>query len=250
MTKDIQESKGLALHEQSGSMALIADIAKSPGMTPEILREYIAANKEVVRFQAEIDFNRDRAAMQAELPVIPERHYNEHTRSWYAKIEDINETITPTLSKYGFSVAFENDFPENMVKVTAVLLHKNGHSARNAVQLPYDKTGAKGNINKTDLHAAGSSLTYAMRYAIVGLLNLRMEKSKSMDDDGNLGGSNPITESQREELQNLLEEREIDIGRFCTEVAKVGSLAEIPAYNFTKAKNMILARKKKDASDI
>lgn len=233
------------------ALLVIADLAKDKDMTPEKLDKYIEANIKILDKQAEIDFNRDRAAMQSELPVIEERHFNSHTKSWYAKVEDINEAITPTLSKYGFSVAFENDFPEGMVKTTAILLHKSGHSAKNTVLLPHDKQGAKGNINKTDLHAAGSSLTYGMRYSVTGLLNLSFRnkdgKSNSLDDDGNMGRAQCVTEEQRAEIQQLLEAYGIDIERFCTEYAQVESLADIPAVHFQKVKNAILKRGKANA---
>lgn len=235
-------------------MTSLAELAKTPNMTPEILQKYIDANKDMVNFQGQINFNADRAKMAAELPAIEERHRNNQTNSWYAKIEDILDAIYPILAKYGFSVGFENDFPDDKtIKVTAYLYHKDGHSAKNPVVLPLDIAGAKGNINKTAIHATGSSQTYAQRYALNGLIPLRFynrdNKLSSFDDDGLTGGSLLIDGDQEEELLGLLSEGGIDVEQFCKDYLKVDSLSQLHADAFQKAKNAIINRNKKNADN-
>lgn len=241
--EDTEVTQGTA----TGSIQAIAQLAGKDGMTPEILQQYIEANKDMIRFQGEMDFNADRAKMAAKLPPIEEKHYNSQTRSHYAKLEDILDAIGPVLEEFGFSVGFSNRYPDHeTIEVTAKLFHKGGHFDQNTVLLPLDKTGAKGTVNKTNVHAAGSSQTYGQRYAINGLLPLRYfnkdNKLSSFDDDGVIGGTALITEDQRDEILSLLGEAGIDVAQFCNGYLKMESVSMIPAQSFGKVKNAILKR--------
>lgn len=174
------------------------------------------------------------SCMQEELPKVVAKHANSLTKSKYAKIQDINEAITPSLSKFGFAVSFKvEEQKEDKITVRAFLHHKNGHSESTPFSLTLDNKGAQGNLNKNNVHASGSTLTYARRYALCLLLNISVGDD---DDDGNAASkaSEPINEAQRRTLQDLIDATKSDIEAFCKHF-KCSSLKDLKSFQYNSA---------------
>jgi hypothetical protein len=97
--------------------------------------------------------------------------------SKYSKWEDIQRAIKPLLKAHGFTLSFSNNFPSpREIEVVAILTHKDGHHTENAFRLTADETG-----HKNDNQALGSSQSYGMRYATLGLLNMIRATSCAMN---------------------------------------------------------------------
>lgn len=244
----VEKTNGVIVHqEQSGGgfLAIIEQHIADPNFTTEKLHSLIDANERILNKQAEIEFNRDRAIMQADIPPIEEKHWNPQTRSWYADITDITSIVNPNLKNHGFSLSFKEIYTGEMVTSKALLLHRSGHMDSNDCEMPFDKTGAKGTINKTDIHARASSVTYARRYAVTGLLSLtfynKNGKSNSLDDDGNLGGSKLIAAQQVEILRKWIDDTGADIKKFC-EHFDIPSITEMAARDYQKATDLLKAK--------
>lgn len=116
---------------------------------------------------------------QAELRAVGMDAMNPHFKSRYASLDNIIETIRPTLARHGLAVVQGTTTPEsdanNTVKgftVETMLVHASGEWMANAVVMP---------LSKADPQGAGSALTYGRRYGLSALLSLATDE----DDDGN-----------------------------------------------------------------
>jgi hypothetical protein len=150
---------------------------------------------------AEAEFNRAMSAVQAKLPVVLADTVNTQTNSTYAKHEIIAKTIKPIYTEHGFSTSFsESETPrEGHIRILGTLRHSGGWSEEYFVDLPVDDRGIKGNVNKTPLHAAGSTFTYGRRY----LTCLMFDVATGDDTDGNVYDNDAISEEQQNELFDL-----------------------------------------------
>jgi ERF superfamily len=204
--------------------------------------------RELYKFQREIEadankaaFAADFAAMQAELPEIPERGSIDIGRGKpqrYALWEDVNARIKPVLAKHGFALDFGTAQEANVMIVTAYLTHHLGHTKQTTLRLPFDATGSKNAVQ-----AIGSSVSYGKRYTAGALLNLT---SRGEDDDGKSAagnGNGHLTEAQIEELQSAIVDAGADIGRFCR-VYGIAKVEELPARKLAEAKAKLASFKR------
>lgn len=148
-------------------------------------------NSQEDRWQAQ-EFNRDLNAAMMEMPVItkggiitiPARDGKAaRTQGRFARFEDIDRVVRPILQRHNLAIRFEVGDLNNMVTVTPVLSHANGHTERGGtMRLPLDDSGAKNKVQGT-----GSAVSYGKRYTMCALLNIITEGT---DDDGSLGKFN------------------------------------------------------------
>lgn len=121
--------------------------------------------------------------VQAALPTVTKDAKNDHTRSRYAKLENIIETINPIITGNGFAVSFgtADGAPIGHYRVTCVLSHSAGHLRSYQADVPADAAGSQGKTNKTPIQAFGSAMTYARRYLMTMIFNVAIGED---DDDG------------------------------------------------------------------
>lgn len=157
-------------------------------------------NQELARISRQA-FASDLAKMSPNLPVVSKTKNNLQTKSKYAALEDINQQINPILSQNGFAISTRVVSQGNdSVTVEAVLWHREGHTETTQVTMPLDNKGMQGTVNKTNVHATASSITYAKRVAICALLNI----STGDDKDGNRNNDDALaTDIQRTAIMNL-----------------------------------------------
>ena len=169
--------------EVAAVLSVIERAASNKDVDVSKLEKLLDMQERIMAKNAEMAFNAAMAQMQAELPTISERGeiiVNGQLRSRYAKFEDINEAVKPVLQKYGFAVSFKTDTTGNVVKVTGILTHREGHREQTDMVLPVDVSGSKNPVQ-----AVGSSVAYGKRYVMEALLNLT---SRGQDDDGKGAG--------------------------------------------------------------
>lgn len=195
--------------------------------------------------QASKEFMEDFAVMQGKLPRVAAKRKNTQTNSNYAAIEDINKIVMPILTEHGFGVLFKTkEQAADSVTVEATITHRSGHTESTLLTMPLDDVGIAGKTNKTKVHATGSAITYAKRYALCELLNISVGDE---DTDGNLP-SDMVTEEQVENMQALIASTETDIARFCRHF-KIDCLADMPASKYLAAIGMLSVKQKKEASN-
>lgn len=157
---------------------------------------------------------------------------NPHFKSKYADLGAVVEAIKPALTKNGLFFVQQTHEQEGGVCVETVVCHSSGES------MPLGKLFVP--ASKQDAQGYGSALTYARRYSLMTAFGVCPE-----DDDGN-AASKPapkdevalIDETQRSELQALIEATASDIVAFC-KFYKVGSLPELPVSKFAHAQKSL-----------
>lgn len=161
-------------------LGMIERLSVRPDFDVQKMRELVALQERILDRNAEAEFNAAFAEMQAEIPEIDEKGrimVDGQLRSQYAKFEDIQKVIKPILKQYGFSLAFETQYPDlKTIKVIGILTHRQGHSRRSEFLAAADKSGGK-----NDVQAQGSSTQYGRRYTTCDLLNI---STRGVDDDG------------------------------------------------------------------
>jgi hypothetical protein len=174
MCSEIVKVEQAASTEMQAVMAMVERVALNPDADISKLEKMLDMQERILNRNAQQAFTADLAAMQSELPLVGKAGRG-HNNAKYAKLEDINEAIRPTLQKYGFAVTFRINQTDKSVTVTARLSHRMGYSEETNLSLPLDTSGSKNAVQ-----AVGSTVSYAKRYAICALLNI----STGDDDDG------------------------------------------------------------------
>lgn len=122
----------------------------------------------------------------------------------FATLGHICEAIVADLAERGITHDWEPDQPsegpdKNMVIVTCVLTHVQGHSKRATVKFPPDPTGTK-----NALQAVGSAISYAERYSLLAVCGIATREQA--DDDAHGAGNGPRMESGGDRKPTLAEE--------------------------------------------
>lgn len=128
-------------------------------------------------------------AAQAELRAVYLDGRNPDYRSKYASLDNIIETVRPTLAKHGLAVVQGATSPHSddagriaAIAVETMLVHASGEWICNTAIMPVVGRMLKGGGRaEPDPQAGGSALTYGRRYGIAALLCLATDE----DDDGN-----------------------------------------------------------------
>lgn len=183
------------------------------------------------------------SAVQSEIGPIFRTNDNEHTKSKYADLADIERIVTPILTKHGFSTTsapIECKLP-NHIRMRMTLGHSGGHEKVYEDDFPLDAAGSGGKVNKTPIQAKGSTQTYARRYLKASALDLAF-----MDDrDGNAPSRQDdtiVSEKQLAELRQSIEETGADVERFCR-FFRIEALPDLPVRDLDRAMSMIGQRR-------
>lgn len=177
--------------EATALIQVIERAASNPDIDVEKMERLFALHERILARNAELAFNEAMSAAQAEMPQVERDAQNQQTNSWYAKLETLNEAAVPIYTKHGFSLSFgEQDCPkEGHIRIVCHCSHKAGHTRLYHGDVPLDLAGIKGNPNKTQTHAFGSTNSYGRRYLTLLIFNIVMADE---DDDGQeAGGPSP-----------------------------------------------------------
>jgi len=163
---------------QKGEIEKLIELAVERKADIQVLERLFDLRERYKREWAKKRFLEDFSLMQAELPEVTKDQVvlnkDGSVRYKYATLDTIIKTVKPTLEKYGFSYFFKTEKTETGVKVTCVLLHKDGHSEEASFDAPVDASSYMSPIQQY-----GSAITYAKRYSFCALLGITAEE----DDD-------------------------------------------------------------------
>lgn len=239
----IKKGSEVAISQPGDAMlAMIDRFCSEPNFDITKMEKFIEMRNVEMDRIAKINFSKAFAEMQGKLPTIKTQHVNPHTKSKYARLEDINKDILPVLKQHDFGVSFKIlSQDKEHVTIQAILAHSGGHKESTDLSMPLDDGG-----KKTTTHAVGSTITYAKRYAMCMLLNI----STGDDNDGNNNNTpNVITAQQVEEMNDLMEQTGIDKIKFTTEYLQVDSLPELHIKHYKKAMNALNLKLKKNLQE-
>jgi hypothetical protein len=160
--------------------------AKDPNISVEKIERLMALWERNEARQAEIAFNAAMSEAQKEMRPVARDAENPNTRSRYASYKALDEAMRPIYTRHGFGLSFDTgDAPAEHVRVLCYVTHSAGHSRTYKADMPADGKGAKGGDVMTKTHAAGSAMTYGMRYLLKMIFNVAVGED---DDDGNKAG--------------------------------------------------------------
>ncbi|AGA64462.1 Phage related protein [Liberibacter crescens BT-1] len=177
---------------------------------------------------------------RAEIPVIFKNNQGHNYK--YEDIASIAATIDPILARHGLCYRFHTESTKELVTVTCIISHKDGHRERNSLSAPPDEAmGNRKNYN----HSIGSTVTYLSRYTLRAALGL----AASADDDGTYARYNngqasaiandnaPVNPQQLLQIKKLMAEASVSEERICS-ICKVDNIENIPSRFF----NSVIAK--------
>lgn len=235
-----------------GLLDVIARAARDPSVDIDKMERLIAMQERVQAQQAKVAFTAAKIAMRAELPAIDMRgrivirDKNDATKitqeTAFARFEDIHSAVMPILTAHGFDLSFKNGLaPDGKVRVTTILDHIDGHSEETYFDLPHDSSGSKNAVQ-----AVGSSTSYAKRYGMLSILNIRVAGE---DDDATTAiPAAAISVKQYDELNKLITATQSDEGKFLQYLVGAGRLKagegldDLLAEHFQFAKDCLMLK--------
>jgi len=183
-----KETSEVAPQNMAGSMMqVISNAAANPAVDVVKMEKLLDMQERIINKESEMKFNTAVAEMQNSLPTISKNGQivvNNVIRSTYATFDDILTTVKPVMKEYGLAMTFKIDTSADAIKVTGILMHREGHREETTMTLPLDNSGSKNSVQ-----AMGSSISYGKRYIVCAMLNL----ATGDDNDGN---SEPISTDQ------------------------------------------------------
>ncbi|MGH8452252.1 ERF family protein [Pseudomonas sp.] len=208
-TETRQVASPAATNESTAMLTMIQRAATDPAFDADKMQKMMEMYERHTDRTAAAAFNAAMVRAQAEIGPVFRDKFNAQTSSAYAALESIDRKISPVYTIHGFSLSFgTGDSPlVGHIRTVCDCMHEAGHTKTYHVDLPIDSAGIKGSVNKTGVHAAGSTFSYARRYLTMMIFNVVLTNE---DDDGNGAGPEPapdpvITAGQAAQLDALLQ---------------------------------------------
>lgn len=215
------------------------------GIEPEQLRQLMDLNDRWEAKQARKAFDAALAEAKAEIkPILKTREVDfankngGRTQYMYEDLAAIADHVDPILARNGLSYRHRPRQEGQMLFVTCILSHRDGHSEETTLSAPYDTSG-----NKNPAQAIASAGTFLQRYTLKMALGL----AAAHDDDGRSAGEpepETIGPGQLQELKDLIRVHNVDLPRFLAYI-KAPALEAIPAASFEGVKADLLSKRQR-----
>ena len=185
----------------------IIEKAVSSGVDPDNLQKMLDMQLTILATEAKQAYAASMTKCQAELPLIVKNAENKQTNSNYAKHELICKEIKPVYTKHGFSLSFgeAESTKEKHIRTVCKITHELGHSEEDYIDLPLDDSGLKGTVNKTGVHATGSTFSYARRYLTLMVFDL------ATYDDNDAAMANVISNELALKLEEMITKNNLNM---------------------------------------
>jgi len=228
---------------QDKMLAIIEKVALDPNSDVDKLKELLAMKEHIFDKNAEIAFNEAMSIVQRKIPSVLKTANNAQTKSKYATLDLIIKTCSPTWTNEGFALSFGTDKSEieNHIGITCIVSHSSGFSRSYRWDLPLDKAGIQGTVNKTPIHASGSTVSYGRRYLTCMIFNI----ATSDDNDAQQPAKElpRVSVDQVIVIEDLIKETGVDKAKFL-KFLKVDSVENIPAQVYDYAVKQLEAKRK------
>jgi hypothetical protein len=224
--------------ETAALLNMINAAAANPAVDVDKLERLVAMRDRAVAAEKEEAFNEAMRAAQAEMEPVRKDALNPSTKSKYASSGALDRALRPIYTKHGFGLSYDTeDCPKADYERVVCYLTCKGHTRKPHIDMPADGKGAKGGDVMTKTHAAGSAVTYGMRYLLKMIFNIATHD----DDDGNAAGKTAIKEVD-DSVPKITPEQVIQLHDKCEAVgcsrpnflkwAKVAAFEHIPAEQY------------------
>lgn len=226
-----EAGQDIAQVEGNAVLSMIERAARDPAVDIEKMRQLLQMRADEEARAAKREFNEALAEVQAEMSPVAADSNNPQTRSKYASYHALDKALRPIYTKHGFALSFDTEpgAASDFMRVICRVSHRAGHSQQYQIDMPADGKGAKGGDVMTKTHAAGSAMSYGMRYLLKMIFNVAVGEH---DDDGRAaGGEEKISEQQVLSLIDALEAKGAPRDKFL-KWAKVTRFEDIPVAYF------------------
>lgn len=183
-----QETKPLTVTGDNMTPMALLSLGVKSGATIDTLRELMSLEREWRADQAEIAFNQAFACFSAAVPVIEKTRLvvytnkdNSLTQYKHASLADIARGVNSILAESGFSYSWEIEQESGLIKVTCILIHRDGHARKCSLMSTPDSSGGKNPVQ-----AVASTVSYLKRYTLEAVTGLSTDE---FDDDGQAAGN-------------------------------------------------------------
>lgn len=241
------EAAPLALSSPPDVMALMGEAIKHPGAA-DALERLVALKERLDAKEAERQFAEALSEFQATCPTVTHNRKAEilskRTGSkfsyTYADLPGIKDQIRDHLIANGFSVTWDTELKNGVLRCACVLRHRGGHSATAHFDCGVDTGG-----RMSDAQATKAALTFARRCSLIQVLGITdAEEDLDGAEIGPAHSVEGLTPEQVAEMEEEIATRGADVGRFLAFAGeyvgrKLTSLADIPRSHFTPAMNAL-----------
>jgi len=204
-SQSVQAVNSANASESTMMIQMIQRAAADPAVDVDKMERLMQMHERFVDRQASAAFNAAMVQAQKRIRPVVRMSLNTQTNSGYAKLEDIDKQISPVYTEEGFSLSFgTGDSPlAGHLRVVCDVMHEQGHTKQYHMDLPLDSAGIAGKVNKTGVHAHGSTNSYARRYLTINIFNVVMVNE---DNDGNAEPEPEpmVTPAQVKQIEALL----------------------------------------------
>ena len=216
-----------------GLLVMIERLATNPQLNIEVFDRLLAARRSEEDRAAERAFNSAMSQAKGELqPVLKTRDVDfvgkqgTRTKYKYEAFADVARMVDPVFSAHGLSYRFSIAQAAELVTVTCIISHSDGHSERIKLEGKVDP----GSTGMSMVQALGSALSYLQRYSLRAAIGL----AAGVDDDGRgAGGTSPkIEANQANELRQLIDQT----GRSASTLLKLVGVDELEDMNLDQFK--------------
>jgi hypothetical protein len=175
---------------------IITKVASVKDVDVDKLERLMKIQEEWEKRQAATHFNEQMALAQGAMTQISKDSANPLTRSTYASLEALDQAIRPIYTQHGFSVAFNDETPDERRDgwLRLIAYVSNGAETRPYTKwIPWGTTGIRGQTAMTATHASIGAVTYGRRALLKMIFNLAEE-----EDDGNMAGGRKRAKTEME----------------------------------------------------
>lgn len=195
----------VAQSQATSLLTAITSAAANKDVDIEKMERLFAMHQQIVARESEAAFNTALARAQANIEPVAAKAWNDQTTSYYAKLAAVNKMLMPIATREGLSISFDTaDCPrEGWFRTVAKVSHAAGHTREYHYDLPLDDSGIKGTANKTKVHAAGSTSSYARRYLVCMIFNISTGDDNDAQGSGQREGA--MSESEFADFETAIE---------------------------------------------
>ena len=223
--------------------AVLGDVELLRTFPVENLERLVALQRQIREDDARQSYNLAFRDCQSELEPVVKDAWNDHTKSWYAKVSTIMASVDSTAQRHGFSrsISTKPSHVQGWLCFVLTMRHVDGHTEEHTFDAPPDGTGAKGGGVMNPVQGAKSSYTYAEGALLQKVWGIQVVEQ---DDDGNAGGGTAvrkITPKKAEKLRELMLNADADAVKFLR-FFKIETVSDLPAAMFNEAVDMLQAK--------
>jgi hypothetical protein len=179
MNDIVVEDRAAIIQREITPLQLIQD-ALHKNVAPEILKELVALQQSMVRFnweaeerQSKIDFDEALSECQLSIGRIAPNVERKDTGSWWADYAQLDRTIRPIYTEHKFNISFSEVAPivPGKVRIQATLSRR-GISREFHREITPSTTGPKGGVMATATDADAIAASRAKRYLLLSIFNI------------------------------------------------------------------------------